>query len=135
MSKGENRITDLLNKAKVSFEREKTFSDLRGGKLRFDFYLPYLHGGDCIIEYNGEQHYQYVSKFYKNQAEMRKAQGRDMRKIQYCLTHGITLYIVPFWELDNINSLSDILCEKFRARDRYKNLSDYQNYKTRHQKN
>jgi hypothetical protein len=54
MSKGENKITDLLNGARIRFEREKTFSDLRGGKFRYDFYLPNVRGGDCIIEFNGE---------------------------------------------------------------------------------
>jgi hypothetical protein len=53
MSKGEDKIVDILNKAKVHFEREKTFSDLKHGKFRFDF-LIHLHGADCIIEFNGE---------------------------------------------------------------------------------
>ena len=35
------------------FDREKIFSDLKHGKLRFDF-LIHLHGADCIIEFNGE---------------------------------------------------------------------------------
>ena len=50
----------------IKFEREKTFSDLRHGKFRYDFYIKNLHGADCIIEFNGEQHYEYVGKFYKN---------------------------------------------------------------------
>jgi hypothetical protein len=54
MSKGENKIIDLLNEARICFEREKTFSDLRGGKFRYDFYLPNAQGGDRIIEFNGE---------------------------------------------------------------------------------
>lgn len=54
MSKGEDKIVDLLNKAKVKYYREKTFSDLKGGKFRYDFYLPNMHGRDCIIEFNGE---------------------------------------------------------------------------------
>jgi hypothetical protein len=66
MSKGENKIIDVLNRAGVYFEREKTFSDLRGGKFRYDFYIPNVHGANCIIEFNGEQHYEYVGKFYKN---------------------------------------------------------------------
>jgi hypothetical protein len=53
MSKGENKITDLLNKAKIRFEREKTYSDLKHGKLRFDF-LIHLHSTNCIVEFNGE---------------------------------------------------------------------------------
>ena len=98
MSKGENKIIDILNQAHIRFEREKTFSDLKHGKFRFDF-LIHLQRGDCIIEFNGEQHYEFVGKFYKNELEWRQALGRDMRKISYCLAHNIPLYIIPFWEI------------------------------------
>ena len=51
MSKGENKIVDLLNQARIRFEREKTFSDLRGGRYRYDFYVDpeskiVVHGKD-----------------------------------------------------------------------------------------
>ena len=134
MSKGENKIVDLLNRAGVRYEREKTFHDLKGGKFRFDFYVKNVLGADCIIEFNGEQHYQYVGKFYKNQVEWRQAQGRDMRKISYCLANNIPLYIIPYWEIDNINNIMDLFQLKFRARDRYKNYTDYETYKARSRK-
>lgn len=57
MSKGENKIVDLLNQASISYVREKTFGNLKRGTFRFDFYVPNLQGRDCIIEFNGEQHY------------------------------------------------------------------------------
>lgn len=57
MSKGENKIVDMLNRAGIRYEREKTFHDLKGGKFRFDFYIKNVFGADCIIEFNGEQHY------------------------------------------------------------------------------
>ena len=53
MSKGETKIVDILNKERVRFTREKTFSDLKHGKFRFDF-LIHLHSADCIVEFNGE---------------------------------------------------------------------------------
>jgi hypothetical protein len=53
LSKGETKIVDILNRERVRFDREKTFSDLKHGKFRFDF-LIHLHGGDCIVEFNGE---------------------------------------------------------------------------------
>lgn len=128
MSKGENRIVELLNQARMYYVREKTFSDLRGGKFRYDFYIPNVHGRDCIIEFNGEQHYQYVGKFYKTKVEWKRAQGRDMRKISYCLANNINLYIIPYWEIDNIKSVADLFNEKYRARDQYKNFTDYRMY-------
>jgi hypothetical protein len=54
MSKGEDKIVDLLNGAGIRYTREKTYSDLKHGKFRFDFYFKDAHGRDCIIEYNGE---------------------------------------------------------------------------------
>ena len=129
MSKGENKIIDLLNAARVKYEREKTFSDLKGGKFRFDFYIKNVHGRDCIVEFNGEQHYYYVGKFYKNQVEWRQAQGRDMRKISYCLANNIPLYIIPYWEIHNIWRIDDLFQPKYRATDRYKNFTDYETYK------
>ena len=135
MSKGENRIIDLLNQARFYYEREKTFSDLRGGKFRYDFYVPNVHGRDCIIEFNGEQHYEYVGKFYKSQVEWKQAQGRDMRKISYCLANKINLYIIPYWEIDSIKSATDLFQPKYLAKDQYKNFTDYRMYKAATAKN
>ena len=130
MSKGENKIVDLLNQARIRFEREKTFSDLKHGKFRFDF-LIHVHGADCIVEFNGEQHYEYVGKFYRDKTEWRQAMGRDMRKISYCLAHNIPLYIIPYWEIDNIKCADDLFQPKYLARDRYKNYTDYDMYNAR----
>ena len=131
MSKGEDKIMGILNSARIKFEREKTFSDLKHGKFRFDFYIKNVLGADCIIEFNGEQHYHYVGKFYKNELEWRQAQGRDMRKISYCLAHNIRLFIIPYWEIDNIKRAEDLFQPKYLARDRYKNFTDYEMYKAR----
>lgn len=129
MSKGEEKIAELLSKANLVYTREKTFQDLKHGKLRFDFYIQNLFGKYCIIEFNGEQHYEYVKKFYKTQLEWRQAQGRDMRKISYCLANQIPLYIIPYWEINNIHSIYDLFNPKFFARDRYKNFTDYKLYR------
>ena len=51
MSKNEEKIASLLTDAGYKFEREKIFTDLRNGKMRFDFYLP---AQDTLIEFDGE---------------------------------------------------------------------------------
>ena len=127
MSKGEDKIVDLLNRAKIAFVREKRFSDLKKGLFRYDFYLPNLHSGECIIEYNGEQHYHFVSKFYKNQQEWKKMQEHDRRKISYCLANDIPIYIIPFWEIDKITAASQLFQEKYRAKTRWKNDEELKN--------
>lgn len=127
MSKGENKITDLLSQAGIKFQREKSFSDLKHGLFRYDFYIPDLDGGPAIIEYNGEQHYHYVSKFYHTPRDWRKMQEHDRRKISYALANKIKIYIIPFWEIDKITTARQLFQEKFLARSRWKNDEEVKN--------
>lgn len=127
MSKGEEKITDLLNLDRYKFVREKTFSDLKGGRFRYDFYVKDVHGADCIIEFNGEQHYHFVKKFYKTERAWRTAQEHDRRKISYALANNIPIYIIPFWELPKITSAHQLFQDKYRARTRWKNDEEVKN--------
>ena len=129
MSKGEEKIISLLQKGRYKFEREKRFSDLRKGRYRFDFYVVGGRAFPCAIEFNGEQHYRFVSKFYRSRADFKAAQERDRRKISYCLAHNIPLYIIPYWELDNLHTAADLFNPRFRATSRWKNDIDWQNYR------
>lgn len=125
----EQKVIDILRREKVDFIREKTFSDLRGGSYRFDFYLPQFN---AVIEVNGRQHYEFVSHFYKQKSDFLTAQLRDRRKISYCLANSITLYCVPFWEFDEIEDFYDLIQSKFLARSKYHNdviWRTYQNNK------
>ena len=121
MSKGEDKIVDLLNRAGIGFIREKSFADLKGGLFRYDFYLPNVEGAPAIIEFNGQQHYHFVAKFYKTERDLRKAQEHDRRKISYALAKDIKIYIIPFWEIDKITTARQLFDEKYRARTRWKN--------------
>lgn len=134
MSKGEDKIVDLLNLARIKFVREKSFSDLKHGLFRYDFYIPNLDGGPAIIEFNGEQHYHYVSYFYKTPCEWRKMQEHDRRKISYALANGIKIYIIPFWEIDKITTARQLFQEKYRAYTRWKNDEELKN-SPKYQKN
>ena len=126
MSKGEEKIVNLLQKGRYKFEREKRFKDLKRGLYRFDFYVVGGRAIPCAIEYQGEQHYQYVDKFYSSRAEFEAAKERDRRKISYCLAHQIPLYIIPYWELENIHTAADLFNSRFRATSRWKNDQDWQ---------
>lgn len=126
MSKGEEKIVNLLQKGRYRFEREKRFKDLKHGLYRFDFYVVGGRAIPCILEYNGAQHYQHVKKFHATRAEFEAAKERDRRKISYCLAHGIPLYIIPYWELDNLHTAADLFNPRFRATSRWKNDQDWQ---------
>jgi len=39
MSSYEDRVAHILRASQVKFEREKSFTDLKRGRYRFDFYL------------------------------------------------------------------------------------------------
>jgi hypothetical protein len=54
MSKYADYVISILKKAQIGFFREKTFSDLKHGLFRFDFYIPNLQGAAAIIEVDGE---------------------------------------------------------------------------------
>lgn len=123
----EKHIIQILNKDHILFEREKQFKDFFHGKFRYDFYLP-KH--KICIECNGAQHYYHIPYFHKTRSEFLKAQERDRRKISYCLAHNIELYIIPYWEIQNIKTFSDVVSKAYRARSRYHNDEVW-----RHQKN
>lgn len=133
MSKGEDKIVDLLNSAGVAFTREKTFSDLKHGSFRYDFYLPNIEGAPALVEYNGEQHYYFIKHFYKKNSDFQKVQEHDRRKISYALANDIPIYIIPYWELPQITNANQLLNKKFLARTRWKNDDDYESFL--HQKN
>ena len=117
MSKYENKVMEIFKAAKLSFYREKTFKDLRRGLFRFDFYLPNVQGAPAIVEVDGEQHFKPI---YGRQAFL-KGQEHDRQKNSYCLAHNIPLYRIPYWEIYNLNSISDIFTEAHLVKDRWHN--------------
>lgn len=117
-SKYEEQVIRLLRAAGVKFIREKTYNDLKGGRFRFDFYLP---GFECLLEIDGEQHFRQVSKFQRTRAEFLKQQEHDRQKNSYCLANNIPLFRIPYWELSNITQARDLFQKKFRVLNRWHN--------------
>lgn len=127
MSSYEEKVIQLMKAGKLDFTREKSYNKLKKGKYRFDFEVN-RGGAPVMVEVNGEQHYYQVKKFQKTRREFLAQQERDRRKIRYCLTHGIKLYIIPFWEVDKLRRASDIFQEKYLAKDMWKNDKDWLAY-------
>ena len=117
MSKYEEQIIKILKQAKIKFIREKTFEDLRHGLYRFDFYIPDLHSAPAIVEVDGEQHFKPI---YGRQSFL-KGQEHDRRKNSYCLANNIPLYRIPYWEIKNLNTASDIFTDKFLVKNKWHN--------------
>ena len=118
MSSLEKVVSNLLSQANFSYEREKIFKDCYNGHYRYDFYIPELN---ALCEVNGEQHYIFTKKFYKNKSEFLKAQERDRRKISYALARGMKIYCIPYWEISSLHSVDDIFNQKFLAKSKFHN--------------
>ena len=108
-SVGEANIQKVLQENNISFEKQKTFSDLIskfGGYLRYDFYLPQYNR---LIEFDGEQHYKNVNFF---SIDLEKIQYKDELKNNYAKCHNMDLVRIPYTERDNI-TLDLILGDKY----------------------
>lgn len=112
----ELKIMKILHKENMAFERGERLTNFWGGLYRMDFTI-YLNGEKIFIEVDGEQHFKPV---YGKDALV-KQKEHDRRKNSFCLSHGIKLYRIPHWELRNVNSLSDILQDKFLVRSKWHN--------------
>ncbi len=110
----EEEIIKVLQKEKISFEREKTFKDLKKGKFRFDFWIP---SKKIIIEMDGEYHWKPI----RGRAVLLKQQEHDRQKNSYCLANNLKLYRIPYWEINNIKSLSNIIQKKYLVKNKWHN--------------
>ena len=85
----EVEIENILNQFKINFIKEYTFSDLRGKRnpLRFDFAIIQNDNIICLIEYQGNQHFDMSNNWHTKQLE-----ESDIKKKEYCNINNIPLY-------------------------------------------
>ena len=119
MSKPEDTIALLLKKNKIPFEREKTFTDLRKNKYRFDFYLPNYKGKEILLEYDGEEHFYFIKYFHKSLQNFKAAKERDRIKNSFSLARGIPLYRIPYFEFKNIEKVEDLFNKNFLVKSKF----------------
>ncbi len=100
-SRGEIKIHEILEKEGVNFKEEYEFPGLKapsGRPLRFDFAIFDDDGNlDFLIEYQGKQHYEAVSKFGGNRG-LYQQKYNDNQKRRFCALHDITLIEIPYYE-------------------------------------
>lgn len=121
MSKGEERIKQILQELRLGFKTEFTFYNLKKNKpLRFDFYvlIPSLVK-NIAIEFDGEQHFKAISH-WGGERGLKKRQEFDRRKNQYCLANSIPLFRIPYWKLEKLNK-SNLLEEENRVKSIWHN--------------
>lgn len=114
MSSYESKIIQILRASSISFEREKSFKDLRGGRFRFDFYVP---SRPLCLEVDGQFHFKPIH----GRLKLLRQQENDRRKNSYCLANNIPLYRIPYWDIETLKTFEDLLQEKFLVKNRFHN--------------
>lgn len=109
VSKGENKIEEILQNLNIKYDKQKKFEDLIGKSkpLPFDFYLPDYN---TCIEYQGEQHYTPM-RFSNGEEKFKERQIYDDKKRKYCNKNNIKLIEIPYWDFDKLDK--DYLLSKF----------------------
>jgi very-short-patch-repair endonuclease len=100
-SKGEEKISEILNKMNISFIREKKFNNCKGKrrKLPFDFYLPIKN---LIIEYDGKHHFEMVNAF-GGEKGFKEIQKDDKIKNEFLKKNEIDILRIPYYQYNNID--------------------------------
>ena len=98
-SLGEESIRSFLKENNFIFKEQKKFDNLKDNKfLFFDFYIP---NKNLLIEFNGVQHY--YNSFNKPLHEWHRQLHHDWMKRKYAKENGITLLVIPYWNLSKLN--------------------------------
>lgn len=99
-SKGETKIRKYLENKNLSFTSQHKFDDcIHKRRLSFDFAVYGNKTLKCVIEYNGQQHYQII-KWHgsdeKNERAFEMYKLRDKIKEEYCTINNIPLLILRY---------------------------------------
>ena len=85
----------------------------KGALLEFDIYIP---SKNLLIEYNGQQHYQFIACFHKNKTRFVEQQRRDRKKQKLAKKNNYKLIIFkydePLFEDYVINKIQQALLNK-----------------------
>lgn len=105
ISRGEDKIKEILQSLNIKFVQQKTFEDCinpkSGHKLRFDFYLPDYN---ICIEYDGEQHFRYTDgKGWITKEKFKYTKELDSIKNLYCKEKSIKLFRFSYKEFEKID--------------------------------
>lgn len=112
-SKGEAKITKLLEEHNLQFQKQYGFEDLHselGRGYYFDFAVFFGDTLSYLIEFDGIQHFSRERQFSQNEDAFDKVVVRDEKKNKYCVEHNIPLIRIPYTQLDKL-SIDDLKLE------------------------
>lgn len=102
--KGESKIKRWLDINQIEYDTQKKFRGLVGvgnRRLSYDFYIPKLN---MLIEFQGEQHDNFIEMFHNEYDNFEKQKEHDRRKREYAKNNNISLLEIWHYEIDNIES-------------------------------
>lgn len=88
ISIGEDMMTKILTKLNIEFTPQK-FINHNGKKMYFDFWFK-IHGKQCVIEVDGDQHFNSVD-IWGGDPGFEKRQTDDIFRNDYCMELNINL--------------------------------------------
>lgn len=124
LSKGASHIEQILKANKIEYKLEYCFKDLLGHTgqlLRFDFAIFEKGKLIALLEYDSDLHFIFSPMFHKTRTNFKAAQQRDRTKNSYCLAHKIPLYRIPYWEVEKINTYSQLFNQNFLVKNKFHN--------------
>lgn len=106
-SKGERKIKEFLDDNLIQYDTQYKFEDCKHiNSLPFDFVIfDFNNKIKCLIEYDGEQHYNFIKLFHGDEEGFKYQQLRDRIKTDYCKDHNIKLIRIPYTDYNNINQI------------------------------
>lgn len=102
---GEMKIKYYFDTHRYKYKSEYTFDDLYDkNPLRYDFALFDDNNNlIALIEFDGEQHFQFTSKFHKTIEDFEKDQLHDKMKNEYAKKNNIPLLRIPYTKIHNVD--------------------------------
>lgn len=97
-SKGVKRINRILDNGQFEYKTEYKFYDFVSNKnvpYRFDWAIFKNNQLFCLLEYDGEQHFDKSNAWYRD--------GIDELKNQYCQQNNIKLYRITYKDYNKLN--------------------------------
>lgn len=103
-SKGEMKIQSILNSLELKYEKEFSFLDLRSPACipyRFDFAIFNNEQLQCLIEYDGIQHFE-TGHGWNDADSLKRNIQTDKIKNEYCQQNNIPLIRIPYTDYNKI---------------------------------
>ena len=101
ISYGERRVKKSLKELGIPFISQEFKSgvvpkDIRKFGISIDFWIENYEGKEIWIEYNGQQHYNYIKRFHTSQEEFINQVLRDRWVRKYCEENEILYIEIPY---------------------------------------